>query len=127
MPRIIVAGGTGLLGTALVEALRADGHSVVVLTRHPTQDDQLGWSAREEDDSWTSVLIGAQAIVNLAGASIAGGRWTAARKRAIRDSRTQATGALVRAIAAAHSPPPVFISSSAVGFYGARGDEPITE
>jgi uncharacterized protein len=127
MARIIVAGGTGLLGTALVAALRADGHSVVVLTRHPTRDDQQGWSAREDDDSWTSVLTGAQAIVNLAGASIAGGRWTAARKRAIRDSRTQATGALVHAIAAAQSPPPVFISSSAVGFYGARGDESITE
>ena len=73
------------------------------------------------------MLSGATAVINLAGTSIAGGRWTAARKAAIRESRTQATGALVRAIADAAQPPATFISSSAVGYYGVRGDEPATE
>jgi uncharacterized protein (TIGR01777 family) len=124
---IVIAGGTGLLGTALGEALRHDGHSVVVLTRHPKRDHDVRWAPGETDTSWTSVLDGADAVINLAGASIAGGRWTTARKAAILDSRTQATGALARAITAARQPPRVFISSSAVGFYGTRGDEPLTE
>lgn len=67
------------------------------------------------------------AVINLAGTSIASGRWTAARKASIHQSRTQATRALVKAIADAPQPPPVFISGSAVGYYGARGDEPATE
>jgi uncharacterized protein (TIGR01777 family) len=127
MSTIIVAGGTGLLGTALVEALRLDGESVIVLTRQPRRAHEVRWSPGEPDGSWTSVFDDAKAVINLAGASIAGGRWTAARKAAIRESRTQATSALVRAITGAWKPPSVFISSSAVGFYGARGDEPATE
>lgn len=127
MGAIVVAGGTGLLGTALVGALRLDGHAVVVLTRHPTRDHELRWSPAEGDGPWTSALSDAEAVINLAGTSIAGGRWTSARKRAIRESRMQATGALVKAIAATRHPPSVFISSSAVGFYGIRGDDPVTE
>ena len=127
MGTIVIAGGTGLLGTALVHALRADGHAVVVLTRRPAHEGEARWSAREDDTAWTSVLDGALAVVNLAGASIAGGRWTKARKASIRESRTQATGALVRAITASPHPPAVFISSSAVGIYGSRGEEPLTE
>lgn len=127
MSTILIAGGTGLLGTALAHALRQDGHAVVVLTRHPTHDHEMRWSPAESTGPWTSALNGASAVVNLAGVSIAGGRWTAARKAAIRESRTQATGTLVRAIVSARTPPPVFISSSAVGVYGDRGDEPATE
>ena len=127
MSTIIVAGGTGLLGTALVESLRLDGESVTVLTRQPRRAHEVRWSPGETDGSWTSAFSDAKAVINLAGASIAGGRWTAARKAAIRESRTQATSALVRAIAGARKPPSVFVSSSAVGFYGARGDEPTTE
>jgi len=127
MSNIVVAGGTGLLGTALVDALRLDGESVIVLTRQPRRAHEVRWSPADTDGSWTSVVSGAKAVINLAGASIAGGRWTAARKAAIRESRTQATTALVRAIAVAEKPPSVLVSSSAVGFYGARGDEPATE
>jgi uncharacterized protein (TIGR01777 family) len=125
--RIVVAGGTGLLGSALAGALRAEGRSVVVLTRHPKRDQEVRWSPGEDDHSWTAALDGADAVVNLAGASIAGGRWTTARKAAILDSRIEATGALARAIAAAPRPPRVFLSGSAVGFYGTRGDQPLTE
>ncbi len=127
MASIVLAGGTGLLGTALAAALRTDGRRVVVLTRHPKQAQDVRWSPGERDDSWKSVVDGADAVINLAGVSIAGGRWTTAHKAAILDSRTEATGALVRAITAARQPPRVFISSSAVGYYGARGREPVTE
>ena len=127
MAKIIVAGGTGLLGSALVATLQADRHTVVVLTRQPTRDHEVRWSPTHDDGSWASALSGAHAVINLAGASIAGGRWTTARKAAIHDSRTQATGALVRAIKATQQPLPIFISSSAVGYYGLRGDEPVTE
>jgi uncharacterized protein len=127
MAKIVVAGGTGLLGTALVSALRSESHAVVVLTRHPKRDQDVRWSPGGRDESWRSVLDGTDAVINLAGVSIAGGRWTTARKAAILDSRIAATGALVRAIAAARQPPRVFISSSAVGFYGVRGAEPLTE
>jgi uncharacterized protein len=127
MAKIIVAGGTGLLGTALVGALQDDRHMVVVLTRRPTRDNEVRWSPQYAEGRWTSALDNAHAVINLAGASIAGGRWTTARKAAIRDSRIQATGALVNAIAALGQPPPIFISSSAVGYYGSRGDEPVTE
>jgi len=127
MAKIIVAGGTGLLGTALVGALQDDRHMVVVLTRRPTRDNEVRWSPQYAEGLWTSALDNTHAVINLAGASIAGGRWTTARKAAIRDSRIQATGALVKAIAALGQPPPIFISSSAVGYYGSRGDEPVTE
>ena len=73
------------------------------------------------------VVDGADAVINLAGESIAGGRWTHARKKAIRDSRVQATSALVTALATAARRPPVFLSASAIGIYGNRGDEPLTE
>jgi uncharacterized protein (TIGR01777 family) len=127
MATIVIAGGTGLLGTALVNALRDDRHDVVVLTRRPTRDHEVRWSPEEPGGAWTSALTGAHAIINLAGESIAGGRWTTARKRAIQQSRMQATGALVRAFKADRHPPPIVISSSAVGYYGLRGDEPAIE
>ncbi len=127
MAKIIVAGGTGLLGTALVGALQDDRHTVVVLTRRPTRDNEVRWAPQYAEGLWTAALDNAHAVINLAGASIAGGRWTTARKAAIHDSRMQATGALVKAIAALRQPPPIFISSSAVGYYGSRGDELVTE
>lgn len=127
MGTVVIAGGTGLLGTALLEALRLDGHRVVVLTRHPEREHEVRWSPGQDDASWAGTLNGADAVINLAGTSIASGRWTAARKASIRESRRQATSALVSAIAAASQPPAAFISSSAVGYYGVRGDEPATE
>jgi uncharacterized protein (TIGR01777 family) len=127
MSTILVAGGTGFLGTALVRALRSDGHAVTVLTRRPKQAGEVAWAPGGNDASWAPIVGDAEVVINLAGSSIAGGRWTDARKREIRESRTQATRALVRACAATPRPSRVFISSSAIGFYGPRGDEPVTE
>jgi uncharacterized protein (TIGR01777 family) len=124
---LLLAGGSGFLGSALAAALRAAGHHVTILTRHPRRDGDVRWSTTPGDTSWRHALERADVVVNLAGESIAGGRWTEERKRAIRASRIEATQALVAAIAAAARPPAVFLSSSAIGFYGLHGDEVITE
>jgi uncharacterized protein (TIGR01777 family) len=124
---IVIAGGTGLLGTALHGALRHEGHRVLVLTRQPTHEHEVRWAPEQDDFAWAHILSGATAVVNLAGTSIASGRWTAARKASIYQSRIAATRALVKAIADVPHAPPVFISGSAVGYYGARDDEPATE
>jgi uncharacterized protein len=125
---VVVAGGTGFLGGTLVAALRGDGHRVRVLTRRPRQADEVAWNpAAPESPTWRQALDDADAVVNLAGASIAGGRWSETRKRAIRESRIHATTALVRAMSGARRHPAIFISASAVGVYGNRGDEVLTE
>jgi uncharacterized protein (TIGR01777 family) len=125
--KIVVAGGTGFLGSALVDGWRRDANEVVVLTRRPRSRDQIGWSPGTSDTSWVKALDGADAVVNLAGETIAGGRWSVARKAAIRDSRIRATRALASALTLAARPPGVFVSASGVGVYGPRADEPVTE
>lgn len=125
--RIVVTGGTGFLGGALVGRLRGDGHTVTVLTRGSTGAGAVRWDPETPSTQWTSTLDGADAVIHLSGASIAGGRWTPTRKALIRDSRVKSTRALVAAVRAAHRPPPVFVSGSAMGIYGSRGDEPLTE
>jgi uncharacterized protein (TIGR01777 family) len=124
--RLLIAGGSGALGRALAHALRQDGHRVQSLTRQPTQPDDVRWSADAADSGWISALPGTDAVINLAGASIAGARWTAAHKASVRDSRVQATRTLVSAINAAGAPT-LFVSGSAIGIYGDRGDEPLSE
>ncbi len=108
--KIAIAGGTGFLGRALAASLIADGDDVVVLRRGSTAE-----------------VDGADGLVNLSGESIAGTRWTPAQKERIRDSRVQTTRALADAIRRAKRPPSAFVSGSAVGYYGARGDEIVTE
>jgi uncharacterized protein (TIGR01777 family) len=127
--RIVIAGGTGFLGAALTHALRAGGHDVVVLTRQRAASGSglARWTPDGAVGPWAQVVEGADAVVNLAGAPLDRGRWTAARKRALIDSRVLPTRSLARAIASASSPPAVFVSASAVGYYGARGDEVVTE
>jgi uncharacterized protein (TIGR01777 family) len=129
--KVIIAGGSGLLGSALVTAL-SDEHEIIVYTRRPgagraSRVQQVQWTPDGGTGAWTSALNGAGAVVNLAGEPIGAGRWSAARKQRIEDSRVQATRSLVQAIAAASTPPPVFISGSAVGYYGPCGDEVVTE
>ncbi|MGE0041476.1 MAG: TIGR01777 family oxidoreductase [Vicinamibacterales bacterium] len=126
--RVILAGGSGFLGRALGARLSADGHTVQVLTRHPRPGvaTDLGWRADGSGGDWVAALDGADAVVNLAGAGIADKRWTAARKQALLESRLQPTASLVAAIRQARMPP-VLVSSSAVGYYGPRGDERIPE
>jgi uncharacterized protein (TIGR01777 family) len=134
---IVVAGGTGFLGSALVQRLAADGREVVVLTRGgpgrevgahpglPLRSER--WTPDGTAGAWASIVNGAEAVVNLAGESIAGRRWSAAHKQRIFDSRVQATRSLAAAIGKAATPPPVFVSGSAVGYYGLLGDEVVAE
>jgi uncharacterized protein (TIGR01777 family) len=124
---LLIAGGSGFLGAALAKACRAAGHRVMILTRRPQREGDVLWSTKPTDTSWRHALERSDVVINLAGASIAGRRWTEERKREIRASRMQPTQALVSAIAVASRPPAIFISSSAVGVYGVHGDEVITE
>ncbi len=129
--RIVVAGGTGFLGDALASACVAAGDEVVVLTR--TARTPRGgvsfaqWNPGTDASTWAMAVDGADVLVNLAGASIADGRWTNRRKVGIWDSRLVATRALAEALAFVERPPARVISGSAVGYYGSRGDEFLTE
>jgi len=124
--RIVMGGATGLIGTALSDSLRQDGHDVVRLVRRvPGGPGQVQWDPGRPLDP--AVLSGADAVVNLSGAPIAGGWWTQSRKRALRDSRISATTTLVTAITAAEAPPPVLLSGSAIGWYGDTGDREVDE
>ena len=125
--RIIVAGGSGFLGRALVKACRSEGHEVKVLTRHPRGNDDIQWSPAGGPGAWTTSLEQSDAVVNLAGEGIADSAWTEARKRAILNSRVAATHALAAAIRSCAHPPRVFLSASGVGFYGTRAAGPVTE
>jgi len=127
--KVVIAGGTGFLGRALLQSLAADGHEVVVLTRRSTDRTMTAveWTPNGQSGPWASAIEGADVVVNLAGESIAAKRWSPAQKQLILDSRVQATRSLVSAIRAVTNPPPVFVSGSAVGFYGPLGDEIATE
>ncbi len=131
--RVIITGGTGLIGRALAADLAAAGREVIVLSRNPQRSPAMPPGVRLEKwdgrtaQGWGDLADGAEAIVNLAGESIAGGRWTAARKRRIRESRLAAGAAVVEAVAAARQKPHVVVQASGAGYYGPRGDELILE
>ena len=123
--RILVSGASGPIGAALVPALKAGGAAVTCLVRKTAAGpDQIVWDPARPlpPDS----VSGLDAVIHLAGESIVG-RWTPAKKRCILESRTQGTSHLAEAAANASPPPRVFISASAVGFYGDRGDEILRE
>lgn len=124
---IVIAGGSGFLGQKLAARLRADGHRPVTLTRHQASGDAIQWTPDGSPGSLSQHLEGMDAVVNLAGENIAEGRWTESRKQQLRSSRVLSTRTLVRAMAMCARPPRVFVGQSAVGYYGPRGDEPITE
>ncbi len=127
--KIVVAGGTGFVGEPLVQRLLALGHEVSVLTRNPDKVSAgrgVKWDGKSQG-SWSSVLATADVVINLAGENIAGGRWTAERKRQLTDSRTDSTRALVAAMKQGPRQKRTFISTSAVGYYGTRGDEELSE
>ena len=132
--KIALAGGSGFLGTALTQALTRDGHDVTVLTRQnpasmPPQPrvTHVSWTPDGTSGAWAAALDGADAVVNLAGESIAARRWSERQKHEIRDSRLRATASLTAAIRQVARAPKVLVSGSAVGYYGDRGDETITE
>ena len=125
--RVLVAGASGMIGTALVSALTAEGHDVLRLVRRePAAPDERAWapSARSID---LRLLDGADAVVNLSGASLNRLPWTAAHKRRILDSRLAATGTLADGMRQAADPPGVFVSGSAVGYYGDRPGQTLAE
>jgi hypothetical protein len=130
---IVIAGGTGFLGGALARAFTQDGHGLIILTRgaQPPAGTQnlryVQWTPDGTAGAWASAIDGADVVVNLAAESIASKRWTAPQKQRILDSRILATRSLVAAIGRASSSPSVFVSGSAVGYYGPLGDEIATE
>jgi len=131
---VVVTGATGLIGQRLCRRLCEKGYRVVVFARNPatarrTVPDAAEWVAwtAAETGPWASAIDGAHAVVNLAGAPIIGKRWSGAYKKEIRDSRIVATRGLVSAMRAARTKPQVFVSGSAVGYYGARDDTPLDE
>ena len=143
--KIVIAGGTGFLGSPLAEVYAEEGHDVRVLTRRlPVGEARhesgtgmpgvtsVGWKPDGREDAaasatLTALVDDADGLINLAGESIGDKRWTAQRKAELRDSRIHPTRALISAIGAAPKPPRVLVSASGVGYYGASGDEPKTE
>jgi hypothetical protein len=130
--KVILAGGSGLIGRALAAELVRAGADVVVLTRSsqpeglPVGTRAVRWDGRSAA-GWSGECEGAEAIVNLAGENVGDGRWTAARKRRLESSRIEPTRALVEAVRAARVPPRALLQGSAVGFYGDGGETALDE
>ncbi len=131
--RIIITGGTGLIGRPLAQALQRRDHEVIVLSRNPAQAQGIaagvqvvGWDGKSAH-GWGHLADGAGAIINLAGENLAAGRWSEARKQRIRQGRLDAGRAVVAAVEQASHKPSVLVQASAVGYYGPRQAEIITE
>ena len=125
--RVAIAGASGFVGTALVNSLRANRHEVVRLTRQRADAaDEIHWNPSTGELA-EEKLTGIDAVISLSGTNVAAGRWTAKRRTEIRSSRVAATETLVHAMARMKIPPAVFLSASAVGYYGSRGEEMLTE
>ena len=124
--RIGVTGSTGLVGTALCDLLRSKGHEVVPIVRRNPNQGEIQW-APADGKLEASDLAGLDGVVHLAGENIAGGRWNAARKKKIVDSRVEGTTLISQKLAAANPQPKFLICASAIGYYGDRGTEPVSE
>jgi uncharacterized protein (TIGR01777 family) len=133
--RILISGSTGFLGTALVESLEGQGHAIAPLVRPGTLPKSATGTHSPAAIAWDPVAAqfdlaaaeGSDALVHLAGASIAEGRWNASRKELLGTSRVAATRHLIGALAKLQRPPRVIVAASAIGYYGNRGDETLTE
>ena len=122
---VLISGATGMIGSALTRELERGGHRISRLTRSPRGENDIRW----DPDAGTidGHLEGHDAVVHLAGESIAEGRWTPSKKERIMQSRKKGTRLLAETIAALPTPPKVMVSASAVGYYGDRGDEVLRE
>ena len=129
--KLVITGGTGFIGRPLCETLQQAGHELVVLTRTPRPGPNarirfVVWKPGVRGP-WQREFEGADGLINLAGESIAEGRWTLQRKHAIAESRVGTTKLLVETMGQARQKPRVLVNASAIGYYGPRGDEPVTE
>ncbi|HEV8540211.1 MAG TPA: TIGR01777 family oxidoreductase [Nitrospiraceae bacterium] len=132
--RIVVAGATGFIGRPLCRFLVEKGHQVTALSRTPEKSRAhlpptvaiVGWDGLTTGP-WERTLVGADALINLSGEPIAEGRWTAARKQTLRESRIGTTRLLVQALSRLSSKPRTLINASAIGYYGPRDPTPVTE
>lgn len=125
--KILISGSHGLVGTALIKSLEAASHEIFTLVRHyPHSPSEIEWSP-ERYSIALSLIEGFDAVVHLAGESIAEGRWTDEKKKRIRESRVKGTRLLGDALANLTQRPKVLVSASAIGYYGNRGDENLTE
>ncbi len=125
--RILITGSTGLLGTELQRSFTEKGYELLLASRkEPKDEHHIQWSI---DEGFTDPekLEGIDVVVHLAGENVSGLRWTDEKKKAIRDSRVLGTRNVVDAISKLKNKPKVFVASSAIGFYGERGDEEVTE
>ena len=125
--KLLVTGGTGFIGTPLSRTLVQQGHELLVLTRQfrpPRESIRfLAWQTND----WQRELSTVEGVINLAGESLAAKRWSPQQKQVLTSSRLHTTRALIEAVAASQHRPAVWINASAVGYYGARNDEPLTE
>ena len=130
--KIVIAGASGFIGSLLVDHLWKQRHHLILLSRNPprepnvTQQEWVSWVPGASGD-WEDAIDGVDGVINLAGEPIAAKRWNDLQKEKIRFSRVETTKALVNAIAKTKEKPKFLISSSAVGYYGAHGDEIVTE
>jgi uncharacterized protein (TIGR01777 family) len=124
--RIVVAGASGLVGSALVTKLKAEGSEVTPLVRSAAKSGEIEWHPNRGTTD-VPAMEGFDAVINLAGEGIANGRWTEKKKRSILDSRVNGTRLLSETMAQLSRKPATFINASAVGFYGSRGNELVDE
>ena len=124
--KILISGSHGLVGSALVQLLTSEGHEVVRLVRGGAGPSEVAWDPKKGTID-SERLEGLDAVVHLAGENIASGRWTSEKKRAILESRVKGTTLLSQSLAKLSRPPSAFVSASAIGYYGDRGDEQLTE
>ena len=124
--KIVISGASGLIGTQLVTTLKSSGHEVVQLVRRTAGAGQIMWDPKSGKLDPAS-LEGCDAVIHLSGAGIGDKRWSDSYRKEILDSRTETTSLLANTIASLQRKPSVFLSGSAIGIYGARGDEQLTE
>ena len=124
--KVLIAGSSGLVGKRLVDELQSQNHDVSRLVRRAAKDGEIQWDPKNQQLD-ASELEGFDAVVHLGGESIAEGRWNPAKKRRIRDSRVDSTTLLSGRLADLANKPSAFLCASAIGYYGSRGDEVLTE